>query len=378
VFAAVSVVDGLHQQNLTSEKISSSLAQLEQVVQEVEFENRDSVCDGKGARLRQKEGSWMRKELLRLQENARKRNVHVRIICNTITGEKVFVAPNETCYLDELGDARNALLACVSSKIKSLGASLHTTLEMVAFSRWCEAAEKVRAIHDFRQNVPDKLRECYDINEDLFFEACRPTAQDPSSQHAKRLQLSADLRLFDFRAETTPADDPVIHLVLVLHSLSKHLLPGLGIGSKSYMLLIDSEVFEVDVDATTYRPLELRLALDLGPDSFILTAEHTLGALVPYVTTQEYRELHGLAEGSELTYHLYAVVAAAEQVVEVNYGYEVEMGHDNRTRTYTRSVWGLDDETRWWWDLKLKKWGRRGGGRMGHEYGRWIGLLRRL
>ena len=138
----MSVVDGLDQQNLTPEKISASLTQLEQVWRQVVFENSDSVCDGKGARLRQKEGCWIRQEILLLQDNARKRTVNVQIVCNTITDEKVFVAPVENCYLDELGDAENAPLACVSSRIKRRGARLHTALETAAFLRRFSSLER--------------------------------------------------------------------------------------------------------------------------------------------------------------------------------------------------------------------------------------------
>ena len=67
--------------------------------------------------------------------------------------------------------------------------------------------------------------------------------------------------------------------------------------------------FAVGEDKAAYRKPTLQLALDLPSLSFRLRKSHTLQALVPYVTTPEYRSHHDLGAGEPvLQYRLFAVL----------------------------------------------------------------------
>ena len=93
-----------------------------------------------------------------------------------------------------------------------MGREFKTKLETTAFQRW-KAEAGTGAVADFRAGVKNASY-AFASGEDLFFEKIvLGDARDP--ERATELFLSADLRLFDRRAEP---EDPPITLVLVLHS----------------------------------------------------------------------------------------------------------------------------------------------------------------
>ena len=432
----------------------------------------------------------------------------VKIVCNTLSGENFFSTAEEHLTLEQLNDAKNAPVQCVTAHVQKLGAAFQTTLETVAFQRWLAAVaieQDGGAVHNLHRNIESKdemgrLHEAYREHDrtPCYFEHLKATGRllfveklvdvhpriddsyngfierivNPGVPFEERISthLSAELRLFDYRGELI---DPRIRLVVELNSefvryaaqtdsdpdsgapnpeeqaaqqpgylqdyrfentfdprrktfevdvdtttgeitgcgmwyegeedlvyqtwsgedqmdlraggkqVPARRLIGLWVGlcsrrcdsfantfrqrvttnsdHRQYFRFADpsraetafralqiaaanavarrdavvAEALEVsgltektykialaassvephfarNEDPNTYRPAVFRLGLDGGCSSFGLEAEHTLSALVPYVTSQEYRELHELEEDSPLTYHVYAGVGTSE------------------------------------------------------------------
>lgn len=198
VLVAKAHLDALQQHELTKEKLSPALAALNAAEKKVKNDFQKDY--------RRKLPKKVRQEFSVLKDTAAGRQVGVKMLGHTMTGEKLFETAVEQCRLDDLHYEVNAPTACVPPHIERLGRDLHGELESKAFSRWKQEAgplaEEVRA------------DSCHSHFQDLFSEKCVPHEKDAESRNADGLHLSADLRLFDFRAEP---EDPLITLVLVLH-----------------------------------------------------------------------------------------------------------------------------------------------------------------
>lgn len=105
MLAAKARLDGLQQHELTKDKVRDALSELKKAKKIVE-----------GSKEAHKEWQLF-PEVRRLEQEARQREVRVRLVCDTMSGDRLFDSGVETCRVDELDYAPNAPVNCLIPKV---------------------------------------------------------------------------------------------------------------------------------------------------------------------------------------------------------------------------------------------------------------------